>query len=184
MPSDCSVAVSRMTLRWLMQRDLPRVLDIQRQTPTPGWSQQDFLTVLQSFDTTGWVAEIDDRIVGFLIYMVTAQPEAIESVEVGGRKQRIVRHDSAQPSKPLRLTLLNLAVAPDCHRAGVGRMLLQRLARKLRHSQDSIQAIVPEGNLPLQLLMRNSEFKATSIMRKYFDTEDGYLMERVGPARP
>jgi len=99
---------------------------------------------------------------------------------VGNRKQRIRRHDAEQVGKPLRLVLLNLGVAPDCHRSGVGRTLLERLARKLRHPEDSILAIVPESNLPLQLLLRDGQFKASSIMRKYFDTEDGYLMERFG----
>ena len=179
MNKTCNVALSNLTLRWLMQRDLPRVLEIQKQTATPGWSQQDFLTVLQSFDTTGWVAEVNDQIVGFLIYMVTAKPETTETVAVGNRTQRIRRHEAGQ-GKPLRLVLLNLGVTPDCHRFGVGRTLLERLARKLRHPEDSILAIVPESNLPLQLLLRDAQFKASSIMRKYFDTEDGYLMERFG----
>ncbi len=178
----CNVALSNLTLRWLMQRDLPQVLEIQKQTASPGWSQQDFLTVLQSFDTTGWVAEVNDRIVGFLIYMVTAKPETIETVSVGDRLQRIRRHDAGQPGRPLRLVLLNLGVSAEYHRYGVGRTLLERLARKLRHCEDSILAIVPESNLPLQLLLRDAQFKASSIMRSYFDTEDGYLMERTGTA--
>jgi ribosomal protein S18 acetylase RimI-like enzyme len=176
----CNVALSNLTLRWLMQRDLPRVLEIQKQTATPGWSQQDFLTVLQSFDTTGWVAEINDRIVGFLIYMVTAKPDNAETITVGNRSQRVRRHDAGQVGKPLRLVLLNLGVSSDCQRFGVGRTLLERLARKLRHPEDSILAIVPESNLPLQLLLRDAQFKASSIMRAYFDSEDGYLMERFG----
>jgi ribosomal-protein-alanine N-acetyltransferase len=170
-----SVAIPNLTLRWLMQRDLPKVLQIQEQAPIPAWNQQDFLTVLQSFDTTGWVAEIDDRIAGFLIYMINSDTECKNPAHRS-------RWEGANVGKPLSITLLNLGVAPRWHRQGLGSSLLYRLCRKLRHADDCIQAVVPEANLPMQLLLRESGFKAVRIERGYYDHEDGYLMERRGQA--
>ena len=42
----------------------------------------------------------------------------------------------------------------------------------------SIQILVPETNLPLQLFLRAVGYKAIRVAREWFDSEDAYLMER------
>jgi len=172
-----ALATAKLTLRWMIQRDLPQVLRIERQAPALQWCQQDFLAVFQSGDTAGWVAEVGDQVVGYLIYKAItqpepAEPEALDSLGFAGQA-------GGRPVlKPLRISLLNLAIAPEWRRHGIGRALLAKLNQKLRQSEDYIQATVPESNLPFQLLLRDAGYKAVSILRGYFGTEDAYLLRR------
>ena len=169
-----------LTLRWMIQRDLPYLLQIEQQSLALRWTQQDFLSVFQSIDTAGCVAEVGVRVVGYLIYSVPAQQEDEEAADdqpsVRERWQSKRKPTSPQP---LRIVLRNIAVANEWQRHGVARSLLERFERKLRHDQDRIQAIVPESNLPIQLLLRDAGYKAMRVLRDYFADEDGYLMERV-----
>jgi ribosomal protein S18 acetylase RimI-like enzyme len=56
--------------------------------------------------------------------------------------------------------------------------MLRALEEMLRRPGDFVRATVPETNLPAQLLLRDAGFRALSVVRGYFGTEDGYLMER------
>jgi ribosomal-protein-alanine N-acetyltransferase len=170
-----------LTLRWMIQRDLPYLLQIEQQHHALRWTQPDFLSVFQSIDTAGCVAEIGDRVVGYLIYSVPAQQEngenAAEDLPSVRERWKLHKKKPATP-QPLRIILRNIAVAREWQRQGVGRALLERFERKLRHPADRIQAIAPDTNLPIQLLLRNAGYKAIRVLREYFGAADGYLMER------
>jgi [ribosomal protein S18]-alanine N-acetyltransferase len=169
---------SQVNLRWILQRDLPALLQIEQQPPAPQWTRQEFRGVFQAADTAGWVAECGGGVVGFLIYRVTSQPDLIQSVANRETDMHWYRALKEQSRKPLGITLLNLAVAPKWHRRGIGRALLERIGSKLQHPQDSIQVTVPETNLPMQLLLRSTGYRALSVQRDYFGGEDGYVMEK------
>jgi ribosomal protein S18 acetylase RimI-like enzyme len=169
--TDLSSGRVDLSLRWMLQRDLSHVLRIAATAAHGSWTRQEFVTAFQSSDTAGWVAEAGNHVAGFVIYAVNGPPE--EAVRVGPRWGR--RKTS---QAPLRIVLLNLAVAADWRRRGVGRALLGRLGQKIRQAQDCIQATVPESNLAAQLLLRNAGYKATRVLRRHFGDEDGYLMER------
>lgn len=171
--------VSTLSLRWMIQRDLPYLLQIEQQGRALRWTQQDFLSVFQSIDTAGCVAEVGDRVVGYLIYSVPAQQGDAEEVEDGPTvRERWRKKSKVVGPQSLRIILRNVAVAREWQRRGVGKALLERFERKLRHPRDRIQAIVPETNLPLQCLLRDAGYRAVRVLRDYFDGEDGYLMER------
>lgn len=168
-----------MTLRWMIQRDLPYLLQIEQQNYALRWNQQDFLGVFQSIDTAGCVAEVGDRVVGYLIYSVPSnQEDEFETEEPSSVRQRWRQKRKPTTLQPLRIILRNVAVAHEWQRQGVGQALLERFERKLRHPEDRIQAIVPESNLPMQLLLREAGYQAVRVLRNHFGIEDGYLMER------
>jgi len=174
-----ALVTTNLTLRWMIQRDLPQVLRIERHAPALQWTQQDFLAVFQSGDTAGWVAEVGEKIVGYLIYKAITQPDTAESETESLDEVKFTTGQGNHPVlKPLRISLLNLAVAPEWYRQGVGRSLLAKLSQKLRQPEDFIQATVPESNLPFQLLLRDAGYKALSILRGYYGTEDAYLLRR------
>jgi ribosomal-protein-alanine N-acetyltransferase len=143
-----------LTIRLMFNRDLARVLEIERRSPGEHWTRKDFLPVFHAADTDGWVAEADGRIVGFMIFQVQ---------NAGGSRLVVLR---------------NIAVAPYWRRSGVGRAMLERLDEKLRGAEDRIQAVVAESNLPAQLFLRAAGYKAVRVLRGHFGSEDGYLMER------
>lgn len=136
--------------RWMIRRDMPEVLEIEGESAWTLWSEEDFLRALRQRNCIGMVAEDkDNRIVGFMVYEL--------------RKHH--------------LTLLNLAVAADFRRRGVGRQMVQKLASKLSCQRRSrLRIVVNEGNLGAQLFLRACGFAATKVMPRAFDGDDGYVM--------
>jgi ribosomal protein S18 acetylase RimI-like enzyme len=163
----------------MVQRDLPHVLEIEQQAPSPRWTLQDFLTVFQSGDTASWVAETGGRVVGFVVYTVVPQAEVDKEEAADMPKNRLRFLETEQAPRAVRICLLNIGVAGEWRRRGIGRALLERLNKKLRLPQDCIQALVPETNLPVQLFLKKAQCQATQVLRSYYHEEDAYMMERV-----
>jgi ribosomal-protein-alanine N-acetyltransferase len=98
------------------------------------------------------VAEVDDRIVGFMIYEL---------------------HKN-------RLHILNFAVGSYYRRRSVGRQMAAKLVSKLSYQRRTrILLEVRETNLDAQLFFRNVGFRAVSVLRDFYEdtTEDAYMME-------
>ena len=98
------------------------------------------------------VAEHGDRVVGFMIYEL---------------------HKT-------RLHILNFAVGEDVRRQGVGVQMIDKLVSKLSNQRRTrITLEVRETNLPAQLFFKDSGFRATTVLRAYYDDspEDAYLMQ-------
>ncbi len=74
--------------------------------------------------------------------------------------------------------LKSIAVAPDWRRRGVAASMIQSLDRKLAQGYDRVTVLVPEGNLPLQLLLRSLGFRAVRVLRRWYDDEDAYQMQK------
>jgi ribosomal-protein-alanine N-acetyltransferase len=116
------------------------------------WTEEEFIRCLRIRNCIGMVAERDDRVVGFMIYEL----------------------------HPQRLHVLNFAVAEDWQRRGVGRSMIEKLQSKLSvDRRNRIMLEVRETNLDAQLFFKVMGFKATKILRDFYDdtTEDAYLME-------
>jgi len=139
-------------IRWMIRRDMPRILAIEKASFENPWTEDEFIQHLRSRDTIGMVAERDDEVVGFMIYEL---------------------HKN-------RLHLLTLAVHPNVRRKSIGRAMMERIMGKL--SQDRRNRItleVRESNLPAQLFFRQVGFRATGVVRDFYEDtpEDAYLME-------
>jgi ribosomal protein S18 acetylase RimI-like enzyme len=168
-----------VTLRWLMQADLPQVLRIEKSVPGCRWTELDFLTALRSIETIGQVAELDDRVVGYVIYKSTRPAEP--SVRLPELTSRFAAWwpPTEEPRRPVHVTLLNIAVAAAWQRRGVGRDMLAKLEQKLEPGGGHIRAMVPETNLAIQLFLRRAGYRALQVFRAYYGSEDAYLMERT-----
>jgi len=138
-------------IRWMIRRDMPEVLDIERHCFNFAWTEEDFLCCLRQRNCIGMVAERQERIVGFMIYeLLTSQ-----------------------------LHVLNFAVAPWARRQGTGSQMIEKLINKL--SQQRRQEIcleVRETNLDAQLFFRRLGLQAKGVLREHYqDTEeDAYAM--------
>jgi ribosomal protein S18 acetylase RimI-like enzyme len=175
--STATLPPPNLTLRRIFMRDLPSIIEIEQQ-PTMRWPLRDLRAVLQSSNAAGWVAEINGRVVAFLIYVVGLQPAQNSDDPATGCTNRIDSASRPHTGQPLHITLLNMAVAPVWQRTGLGRALLAKLNQALQHPRDRIQTTVPESNLAAQLTLRAAGYKAIRVLRGFFDTEDGYLLER------
>ena len=139
-------------IRWMIRRDMPEVLGIERQSFEFPWSEDEFVRCLRQRNCIGMVAEHDERIVGFMIYEL---------------------HKN-------RLHILNFAVRAEFRRRGVGSQMIRKLAGKLsQQRRNRILLEVRETNLPAQLFFRSSGFRAISLLREFYEDtpEDAYLMQ-------
>lgn len=139
-------------IRWMIRRDMPEVLAIESQCFEFPWSEEDFIRCLRQRNCIGMVAEHNEQIVGFMIYEL---------------------HKS-------RLRILNFAVADAARRRGVGSQMVQRLIDKLaQQRREEIELEIRETNLAAQLFFRHHHFRATEVIRQFYDdtTEDAYRMQ-------
>lgn len=145
-------------VRWMIDRDLPEVLDIENESFENPWSKKDFIRCRRQKNCIGMVTENEEcKIVGSMVYEL---------------------HKS-------QLHLLNFAVHPDHRKIGVDSEMVDILKGKLSYKQrNSIMLEVRETNLAAQLFFRENGFGAKMILRDFYDDtkEDAYLMQyRLDP---
>ncbi len=148
----CSEKEIRVHVRWMVRRDLPEVVAIEQACFEFPWREDDFLHCLRQRNCIGMVAEHEGRVVGFMIYEVPKN----------------------------RIHLLNIATAPEYRRQGVARQMAAKLTGKLVNQRRSrIVLEVRETNLPALLFFREIGFRATNILRNFYEemSEDAYLMQ-------
>lgn len=139
-------------IRWMIRRDMAEVLDIENHSFEFPWCEDDFIRALQQRNCIGMVAEVEGRIVGFMVYEL---------------------HKA-------QIHVLNFAVAREHRRRGVGSQMLAKLVSKLSNQRRTrIVLEVRETNLPAQLFFRSNDFRAISVLREFYEDtpEDAYLME-------
>lgn len=144
-----SVAVH---IRWMIRRDMPAVLVIENRCFEFAWNEDDFIRCLRQRNCIGMVAEVNDKVVGFMIYEL---------------------HKN-------RLHVLNFAVDPEHRRTSVGKSMIAKLLGKLsQERRNRIMLEVRETNLEAQLFFKAIGFKAISVLRDFYDDtdEDAYLMQ-------
>src|SRR5262245_55378301 len=142
----------RVHIRWMIRRDMPEVLHTEQQSFEYPWTEEDFLRCLRQRNCIGMVAEQGEKVVGFMIYEL---------------------HKA-------KLHILNFAVHPDWRRLGVGAQMVAKLVSKLSsHRRTRITLEVRETNLAAQLFFRKQDFKATRVLRGYYEDsgEDAFVME-------
>jgi ribosomal-protein-alanine N-acetyltransferase len=139
-------------IRWLIRRDMPEVLKIERESFEFPWTDEDFMCCLRQRNCIGMVAEYDHQIVGFMVYEL---------------------HKS-------RLHILNFAVGSEFRRMGVGTQMVLRLIDKLsQQRRQEIVLEVRERNLDAQLFFKAHNFRAVTVLRQHYEDtdEDAYIMQ-------
>ncbi len=139
-------------IRWMIRRDMPAVLKIEGHSFEFPWSEDEFIRALRQRNCIGMVAELNEVVVGFMIYEL---------------------HKN-------RLHILNFAVHSDYRRNHVGSSMVEKLVSKLSYQRRSrILLEVRETNLPAQLFFKQVGFQAVSVLRDFYEdtTEDAYVMQ-------
>ncbi len=142
----------RVHIRWMIRRDMPEVLQTEQESFEYSWTEEDFLRCLRQRNCIGMVAEQGEKVIGFMIYEL---------------------HKS-------KLHIMNFAVLPAYRRFGVGAQMAAKLISKLSsHRRTRVTLAVRETNLAAQLFFRVQGFRATRVMRSYYEDsgEDAFLMQ-------
>lgn len=142
----------KVQVRWLIRRDMPEVLEIERQSFEFAWCEEDFLYCLRERYCIGMVAEYNHRIMGFMICEL---------------------HKA-------KIHILNFAVDPEFQRQTIGTQMIEKLVDKLTQQQrQEIVLEVRESNLRAQLFFKKMGFKAVLVLRNHYDdtNEDAYVMK-------
>src|SRR6267378_4917701 len=143
---------ARVHIRWMIRRDMPEVLQTEQQSFEYPWTEEDFLRCLRQRNCIGMVAEQGEKVVGFMIYEL---------------------HKA-------KLHILNFAVHPGWRRLAVGAQMVAKLISKLSsHRRTRITLEVRESNLSAQLFFQRQEFRASKVLRAYYEDsgEDAFVME-------
>lgn len=127
-------------IRWMIRRDLPRVMQIDELCFEFPWSEEEYIRCLRQRNCIGMVAERGDEVVGFMIYEL---------------------HKN-------RINLLVLGVDPNYGRRGICSAMIDKLVSKLSPHPDRrnrITLCVVDDNLDAHLFFRRLGFKASRVHR-------------------
>lgn len=143
----------RVHIRWMIRRDMPEVLDIERKVFEYPWFEEDFIRCLRERNVIAMVAEYEERVVGFVIY------ELLKT----------------------RIEILSFAVEGDSQRRGIGTQMINKLIGKLSSQRrKKITLAVRERNVEAQLFFRRMGFLAIGVDNDLYERSDegGILFER------
>lgn len=137
----------KVNVRWLIGRDYPEVIDIDRETyGENAWTRRDIKSLMRERSVCGMVAEFSETVCGFVIYDLI----------------------------PQSIVIVNIGVAADVRRCGIGTLLVNRLQNKLhQQKRKNVSVLVRETNLTAQLFFRGLQFQCDSILRNAYDDDDG-----------
>lgn len=137
-------------IRWMIRRDWPEVLDIERDSYSYPWAEEDFLRCLRQRNCIGMVTEHDERVIGYMIYELHKD----------------------------RLHVLNLAVAKVHRGKTVGKQMVQKLIGKLSlERRNRIEVELPDFNISGQKFLSAVGFKAVGVSPGWFDRSGADAIE-------
>jgi [ribosomal protein S18]-alanine N-acetyltransferase len=144
--------IAQTEIRYATYKELPSIVSLEETCFEFPWSEHDFIHYLRSHATLSLVVELDNEVIGYVVYSVEGD----------------------------KMEILNLAVDPNFRRNGIGSEILATLREQADlTNRNKIVGYVRESNLAAQLFLRSSGFIATEIKREQYDEtdEDCYLFE-------
>ena len=137
----------------MVRSDMPEVLAIEAESFEFPWLEEDFIRYLRGRNCIGMVAKCfdnDELLAGFMVYELQKK----------------------------KFELLNLGVARKWRRLSIGTQMVEKIKERLSvERRSSILLRIQERNLGAQLFFRSIGFRALSVERRYWGTEeDAYLM--------
>jgi len=122
-------------IRWMIRRDMEEVMAIDASVGLE-WDEQDFIRCLRQRNCIGMVAEIDEKVVGHMIYEL---------------------HKS-------RLHVLNFGVAAESQARTIGTQMIDKLKGKLsKERRNRITFEIDETNIGAQLFLSRLGFFASEV---------------------
>jgi len=133
-----------LSVRWMVSRDFSSVLKIDSHSFRESWSHADLLHFRRQQNTVPLVVEKRGEIVGFMLLWMNKRSILIERIAVNHLHRR----------------------------EGIGSLLLDRVKQKTSPEvRRSVIYHCDEKDLPAQLFLKASDFKACAVIHDHF--EDG-----------
>jgi len=145
-------------IRWLIQKDIPQILEIEKHCFDYPWSEETIKEYLRKRNSIGIVFEENKKILGYLIYELEEKS----------------------------ISILKIAVRHDKRMRGIGKLLIERVIKKLAVPPNKRQEAtidVKESNLNAQLFLQKLNFMAVAIIDNCFqdvDAENDEYVEEDG----
>jgi ribosomal-protein-alanine N-acetyltransferase len=145
-----------LTLRILTERDLPALVIIEKATQFSPWSEDTFSQCIL-FGAEGWVVEMNQQIIGFVLFF----------------------------SKVGECHILNIGVHPDYQHQGYGKLLMNKVI-EVAHKEllNSIYLEVRCSNKNAIALYEKMGFKTIGTRKDYYKTandsrEDAFVFVKI-----
>jgi len=111
---------------------------------------------VETTDTAGLVAEVEGKIVGYIVYKMH-------------RRSR-------------EILIKNLLVAPTCRRKGIGRDLLEAMEEKLSQGYQRITVHVPESESDGLAFFQEAGYSSTGVLENHWPNASARaLVRQVSP---
>ncbi len=137
--------ISTKSIRWMIRRDLPDVLQIERDCFEFNWTQDDFTECMSFPACNGYVAEQAGSVVAFMV---------IERL-------------------PGNIEILNFAVSPLHQHADFGTIMLRYVIDKAAETKRGTVSLKSrESNHGAHGFFRHHGFKAVGLLRKHYEDSD------------
>lgn len=147
-----AVATSKGRVRWMLRKDAPEVVQITESSFEKGWTEDDLVEILKQRNAIGYVYEIEERVVAFMIYFLYKH-----KIEIG-----------------------YIAVDPRFRNQGIFSDLISKAKSRIDClRKKKLYAHVDEYSLVAQVAFRQVGFWASSIER--IDGVTYYRFEFPGP---
>lgn len=131
-----TISYTKPQVRWLIRRDFPEVMEIDKSCFKKRWSEQKFIQALRDRLTIGMIVEYGEAVVGYMIYKL---------------------HKN-------RLFLIRMAVHPKFQKRGLGRAMIEKLKGKLSgNKRTRLTAVSTDDKLGEHLWLKACGFRATQI---------------------
>lgn len=126
-----------LDIRWMIERDMPQVLEIEKQGFNDPWDENAFRQCLRIRNCIGMVMEYGNDVVGFIIY------------------ERHKHH----------IEILNIAVRNEYRRMCIGTAMLDKLKSKLSAERiPTLMVNVIDENLAAHLWLQSNGFRCTEVI--------------------
>lgn len=133
-------------LRWMIRRDMPEVLGIEAGSFGAPWDEEEFINNLRQRNCIGMVAELEEQVIGFMVYEL----------------------------RKTSLEFLNFSVHEDFRRKGIAESMVRKLFGKLSaQRRRSVHAMISEKNDVAIRTFLNTGFDLQGIAQSpYEDSEE------------
>ena len=141
-------------IRYFVMRDMDQIMKVEQTSFSCPWTEEDFQQARCRNGVGIYVVEHGDKVIGYLVYQCHKK----------------------------YIDILSMAVGPDWRSRGVGRKLLEKMIAKLSpNGRTRIKLVVRETNLGCHLFLKALHFKASKVLRHYYEDsdEDGFLFEYI-----